>query len=189
MVIIMKEIWKTAVIGDKRLDMYLVSNLGNVRVLQHSINYVSRGKLVTRLIKDHELVKHSNGLDYQQVSLNYDGQVHQTLVHKLVLNTFQPLTHEQLNSPEFSDVDHVDNIRSNNALSNLRYISHQANLNKPHRLNQFKKPVLMANENTQNTFPSVREAADYLSLSVGYTRTLIYSGKQYHDFSLSFLKD
>lgn len=189
MVIFMKEIWKTAVIGDKRLDMYLVSNLGNVRVLQHSINYVSRGKLITRLIKDHELVKHSNGIGYQQVSLNYDGQVHQTLVHKLVLNTFQPLTPEQLDSPEFSDVDHVDNNRSNNALSNLRYISHQANLNKPHRLNQFKKPVLVTNGDTKNTFPSASEAADYLNLSVGYTRTLIYAGKKYQDCYLSFIKD
>lgn len=185
----MKEIWKTAVIGNKKLDMYLVSNLGNVRVLQHSISYVSRGKLVTRLIKDHELIKHSNGLDYQQVALNYDGQIHQTLVHKLVLNTFQPITPEQVDSPEFSDVDHVDNDRRNNALSNLRYISHRANLNKPHRLDQFKKQVLVVNGDIQYIFPSASEAADYLNLSVGYTRTLLYSGKKYHDCYLSFLEE
>ena len=185
----MKEIWKTAVIGHKKLDMYMVSNLGNVKVLQHSINYVSKGKLVTRMIKEHELVKHSNGLDYLQVALNYEGQVHQTLVHKLVLNTFQPLKPQQLDSKEFSDVDHIDNNRSNNVLSNLRYISHQANLNKPHRLDQFKKPVLLIDGDIQYIFPSASEAAEHLNLSIGYTRTLLYSGKQYHDCYLSFIKD
>lgn len=61
---------------------------------------------------------------YLQVTL-YGNQIKQPLVHRLVAEAFIP---NPENKPE---VDHIDCNATNNAASNLRWVSHTENNNNP----------------------------------------------------------
>ena len=96
----MEEIWKD--IGIKK---YQVSNLGNVK-----------GQDGLRLLKTK---KHLAG--YTFITL-CDGntQKHKT-IHSLVMETFVGVR------PIGMDIDHINRIRDDNRLENLRYITHADN--------------------------------------------------------------
>ena len=62
-----------------------------------------------------------NGLGYMIVRLHKDGQHKNFLVHRLVMIAFNgPI-------PNGYEVDHCDHDRTNNRLTNLRYVTHSEN--------------------------------------------------------------
>lgn len=150
----MNEIWKD-IVGYEGL--YQVSNLGNVK----SLNYRGTGK--------EKVISLTNKAGYYLVSLK------RTLyrVHRLVALAFIP-------NPENKPfVDHINGIRSDNRVENLRWCTNKENINFPlarknksiSMLNNPKlsKPVLQIEKLSGKIikeFPSAREAERHTGISV-----------------------
>lgn len=59
---------------------------------------------------------------YPMVSLRVNGKPHTKTVHRIVAETYIP------NPEGLSDVDHIDGCRTNNHITNLRWLSHGDNI-------------------------------------------------------------
>ena len=136
------ETWK-AVVGFEGL--YEVSDIGRVRSLKY-------GK--QRIMKP---VKTHNG--YLRVTLCRDGNHKKMKVHRLVAQAFIP------NPNHLSTVNHKDEDKTNNAASNLEWLSMRDNDNygtRNMRMAEAKsKPVQQFDKSTGEllkTFPSIMEA-------------------------------
>lgn len=182
------EEWIDARINGMDLDLYEVSNMGNVRSKEHTITFMRQGKLSVRLCKAHLIKPQDIGLGYQQVKLSIDGKIRGVLVHRLVMDSFKPDYDDSL-----TDVDHIDNNRLNNRLDNLRRLTHRDNLVKEHRLSQFKKPVckkpvrvISPDHTVQWLFDSVTEASDFLKVKREYLSHVLHYNNQINGFSVYF---
>lgn len=102
----MAEIWKW-VEGYEKL--YKISNYGNVISVPR--NTTKGGKL--------NLVRNSAG--YNQVSLSKKGKIKIFLVHRLVSNAFIP------NPCGFPIINHIDENKLNNCISNLEWCTSEYN--------------------------------------------------------------
>lgn len=103
----MKEIWKPV----RNYEcLYEVSNMGRVK----SLNYRKTGKEgIMKATKD------SHG--YLQVHLSKDGKVKNCYVHRLVATVF-------CENPEgYTEVNHINEIKSDNRAENLEYCSRSYN--------------------------------------------------------------
>ncbi len=96
----MEEIWK-----DIGIKNYAVSNMGNVR-----------GADGIRLLK----LCDNNG--YKQVGIYNDGKLKPIKIHKLVMEAFVG------ERPDGFDIDHINRIKNDNRLENLRYCSKSENM-------------------------------------------------------------
>ena len=106
----MQEIWKP-VVGYENL--YEVSNLGRVK----SLNYKRSNK--------EKILKNNLGLNgYYRVTL-HRGQRRQCLVHKLVAEAFIP------NPENKKFIDHINTIRTDNRVDNLKFVTMTENNNNP----------------------------------------------------------
>lgn len=97
--------------------LYQVSNYGNVKTIEHVI-IRSDGK--KRTIKERlKKGKHTKG--YNRVALyDLNGNYKSMYVHRLVMATFH--------YPSNLYVDHIDGNKTNNHISNLRYVTNSENL-------------------------------------------------------------
>ena len=93
---------------------YEVSDFGTVR----SLNYGHSGKR-----KELKPVKNNNG--YEIVSLYRDGVQKQFTVHRLVWNAFNGAI------PDGKEIDHINTVRDDNRLENLRIVTPRENSNNP----------------------------------------------------------
>ena len=171
------EKWVEARINGMDLDLYLVSDQGRVIVKQHSITFMRQGKLSVRLCKAHLIKPHDNGLGYQQVNIVVNGQNKAILVHRLVMDSFNPDYDDSL-----TDIDHLNSDRMDNRLINLQRLTHHDNLVQEHRMKLIRKPVriLSTDHRIQLLFNSVSEAADWMGTSPSQlSHALNHSGKLY----------
>lgn len=104
------EIWKP-VVGYEGL--YEVSNLGNVRSLNY--NHTNKPKLLKQ-----DLCNNNN----LRVTL-YNRTKKRFLVHRVVAEAFIPNPYKK---PE---IDHINTIRTDNRVENLRWVTHTENMNNP----------------------------------------------------------
>lgn len=104
-----KETWKPVTCTD--IVMYEVSSEGKVRNLK-------TGRILKPFYS-------TNGYARVNLTSAYNDKTKQTmkLVHRLVAQAFIP------NLKNLSDVNHKDEIKTNNNLDNLEWISHRDNLN------------------------------------------------------------
>ncbi len=109
----MEEVWKD-VIGYEGL--YEVSNMGRVKTLKY-------GK--SKILKN---INHNQG--YKMVRLYIDGKGKTIKVHRLVALAF---IDKNLPSNHKLVVDHIDNDKQNNCLSNLQIITTRENNSKEGR--------------------------------------------------------
>ena len=110
----MSELWKQI---DGADDYYEVSNYGRVRIRSH---IDKNGNLI-----DSKLIAPTdNGSGYLQYRIMYRGKRKHKYAHRLVAEAFieNPLNLEE--------VDHIDDVRSNNRVDNLQWISRQDNMRK-----------------------------------------------------------
>ena len=96
------ETWKSV----KDNDNYQVSNYGRVR------NVIRSSRILT---------PSNNGNGYLRVDLYRNGTRQKHFVHRLVAKAFLP------NTKDLPEVNHIDHIRTNNALDNLEWVTSSEN--------------------------------------------------------------
>lgn len=170
----MVEIWKD-IPGFE--GFYQVSNFGKIRSKWRNRHY--------SVSYSYRIIKgcYSNTTGYITVSLrNLNGDKRQETVHRLVAESF---LHKE-SGKEY--IDHIDTNRTNNAVSNLRWVTAKENSNNPLTLKKcsiasIKKAkrggangnavavyVYDLNKKLLSTFSSAIEAATYFN--VKYSRVL-----------------
>lgn len=129
--------------------------------------------------------QHINNCNYIVFNLKKDGSNKKTTVtlSRLLALTWLP------NPDNLSDVDHVDNDRLNNSLSNLRWVSHRDNLVKDHRRQLMRRangrPIKRLNDDGSYVlYNSIKEAAEANHLSntsvSGSANGTLHLNKPYH---------
>ena len=106
------EIWRTVVIKGEIYDNYKISNLGRLI----NLNYRRTGK--AKLMKPFD-----NGHGYLQVHLSKNKITKTFLVHRLVSEIFIP------NPNNLTEINHIDEDKTNNRVDNLEWKSHKGNCN------------------------------------------------------------
>ena len=152
-----KEYWKDI---PNYEGLYQVSNLGRVKRLESAVwngyKYVSK--------KEHILKPHTNTHGYPSVILCKNGKHHKNhRVHRLVAQAFIP---NPQNKPY---IDHINTIRNDNRIENLRWATREENDHNPITLkNRIGKcGIKIKCLNTGEVFVSSGEARRKLGISVG----------------------
>jgi len=150
-----KEIWKDI---EGYEGLYQVSNLGRVRSLDRvdTNKHYRKGRVIAYSMS-------SSGLGYRQVSLWRDGKRDNRLVHRLVASTFLD------NHDNLPQVNHKDECKENNTVSNLEWCSARYNVMYATRNERMAKtegsPVyVIANSGHRYFFMSVKMASELLGL-------------------------
>lgn len=150
----MNEIWKD-ISGYEGL--YQISNRGRVKSLGR---VVSRGQKGERFEKEIILKQVDNTHGYLAVSLSKDGKAKTVRVQRLVAEAFIP------NPNELPFVNHIDEVKHNNEVENLEWVTPKENSNHgtmPERISKMKSmPVVGTNIKTGEKvkFPSVRSTKE-----------------------------
>lgn len=109
------EIWKKLI---NENENYLISNFGRVKSCYRQIMR-SDNKIFT--IEERILKQSINKYGYLQVAFLYKEKLNSFTVHKLVANTFIK------NEDNLKQVNHIDNIKTNNELKNLEWVTSMEN--------------------------------------------------------------
>lgn len=72
---------------------------------------------------------------YKRVTFSVDGKISRHMVHRLVALLFIPLEEGK----DF--VNHIDNNRTNNSVSNLEWVTHSENMIHCHKQNRSSQPL------------------------------------------------
>ena len=144
----MKEIWKDI---NGYEGLYQVSNLGRVK-------RITTGRVLKPL-------NHANG--YLMVKLSKNSIVYTKTVHRLVAEAFIP------NPEHKSEINHIDENKTNNNVSNLEWMTRKENINHGTRTERMSKtqsiPIIAINIKTGESkeFYGARECARQLGLTHG----------------------
>ena len=135
-----EEIWKPI----KEFEGYYeVSNMGRVR----SLNYKRTGKKkILKNIEDHK--------GYLEVGLTKNGKRKQFKVHRLVAEAFIP-------NPENKPcIDHINTVKNDNRVENLRWVTYKENSNNEKTLEKFKgeNHHFFGKHHTEETKKKISEA-------------------------------
>lgn len=138
---------------------YLISNTG--RVINTNYNKSGQPK---------EIMANQDVNGYMVVNLTCQNKSNPRFVHRLVMMTFQPI-----DNVKEMQVDHIDNDRTNNNLSNLRWVSRKYNNGRKHARkmrsqNYYSKRhpdefIRAEKDGETKYFINQREAADYIGCS------------------------
>lgn len=140
----MKEEWKEVFGFD---ILFEVSNMGKVRTKHH-------GK--TGYQKEYRFIAQAdNGSGYLRINIPQSGKQKTIYIHKLVAEAF-------ISNPEaLSEVNHIDENKSNNRADNLEWCSHKYNCQygtRNQKVSQKNRKRVVCNE-TKIVFESLGEAA------------------------------
>ena len=157
------EIWKDI----EGYEGYQISNMGNVKSLKFG------KEKILKLIKDK-----SNG--YLRVGLYKEGKLKNHYVHRLVAEAFIE------NHNNFREINHRDEDKANNCVSNLEWCDRKYNINYGTRTEKTSKRVLCLE--TNKIYPSLKE----VQRQTGFAKSNISNAcngklKQTYGFHWSFL--
>lgn len=138
--------------------------------------------------KGYVLKLHTNNAGYMLVNAPDDtGHRTSTTAHRLVALAWIA------NPQHLSDVDHIDNDRTNNVVSNLRWLSHQDNLHGRNTSTSQGRPVAVhevATGNLVGQFTSVKQASEETGVSSSTIRgicTHTYSLPSAQGYTFAYL--
>ena len=144
----MKEEWKTIDWSSK----YQISNLGRLRTNKNRFSHqISSEWHILKGTIDH------NG--YRCIVLRENGKFKRMLFHRLVMMNFKP----NKNADNLV-VDHINGIRDDNRLENLRWATPKQNSNNLHE-NKPRYNSIRIKDNQGNVFNSYAEASKYYKVS------------------------
>ena len=168
----MEEIWKD-IVGYE--NMYQISNLGQVKSLEHNVQQKNRwGQTMTRIQKSRLMKIHINKNGYFRVVLHKNGIEKNYSVHRLVYEAFIG------EIPEGMQVNHINEIKTDNRVVNLNLMTSKENNNwgtanerrsKKLKNGVLSKAVLQLDKDTNEVlaqFPSVMEVERQLGLGSGH---------------------
>ena len=142
-----KEIWKP-VVGFE--GMYEVSNMGNVRSLNRVV--IKYGRKVT--LKGKQLSPAAK-LGYKFVNLYKNSKGSRRNISRLVAEAFIP---NPKNKPQ---VDHINTIRDDNRVENLRWVTQKENMNNPITRQNHRDKVYI--DSTKHKILSTRKERDLIN--------------------------
>lgn len=154
------EVWKD-IVGYEGL--YKVSNLGRVKSLDRIVTHKNGRK---RLFKGKLITPFKN--EYFMVVLSKNGKKSSSNIHRLVAQAFIP------NPNNLPEVNHIDENKSNNKVSNLEWCTSKYNINYGTRNERtaeaHNKPVVMYDKkgNKLKEFKSTMNASNYLNKQYAY---------------------
>ena len=114
------EIWKDVINYE---GLYQVSNFGGVKSLKRKVR---NSETTFRTVQPRIVKPSNNGKGYLIVDIGKNSKRYKMTVHKLVAMAF--LDHDPKESKLI--IDHIDNDKSNNNLSNLQLITYRENNSK-----------------------------------------------------------
>lgn len=140
-----EEIWKALYYGNIRTDLYQISNMGRVR------NKIT-GKLLTPCPSEK---------GYMMYCLRLNNNKSKSIkIHRIVARLFVPGE-----TIEKCEVDHIDCDKSNNAASNLRWVSHYENIHYAYKNNLIPP---MRGENNGSCKVSEKQVIEICELLVAF---------------------
>ena len=142
------EIWKPV---NGYEGLYEVSSLGNVRSVEFRNNQMTHKRIKMMTPTD-------NGHGYMIVGLAGMGRRRNFYVHRLVAQAFIP------NPDNLPAIDHIDHDRSNNQVSNLRWITQGDNVR--HSRELMSKPRQKPMSNTGERYISKQKADGRYRLTI-----------------------
>jgi len=140
---------------------YEIDTVGNVFTTKGNSPHLSEdGKLSVRI----------QSAGYHQIKMYHQGKIHQRLVHRLMWETFIG------DIPDDMTIDHIDDNRENNVLSNLQLMSRGENTKKSwdKRGRSTKKQIVLDWHNRGYTRKFI---ADNLGITMSYV-SMIINGKR-----------
>lgn len=171
-----REIWKDV---EGFEGLYQVSNMGRVRSLD-------RVDLRGRRLKGKVLVDRHNSRGYHMIALCRDGDVEYKSIHRLVAKAF-------LDNPDnLPEVNHKDENKANNAVSNLEWCTSRYNVmygTRNERISKAnKRPIYMVSGSGHRYFfESVKKAAKLLGLNRDCVSKCLHGKQeQHHGFTFEW---
>ena len=115
------EIWKP-VAGYE--DFYLVSDMGNIRSVDRKVEGIRYGKPYEFILKGRMMSFCVDNKGYYRVGLSKNCETKTHKVHRLVAEAF-------IGDVEGLQVDHINTVRTDNRVENLRIVTNKENANNP----------------------------------------------------------
>lgn len=167
-----EEVWKPI----KHFEsLYEVSNFGRIRSLTRKVKHGNSH--ITIYGKMMKQVPNEKGYLMVRLSKNGKGKIFK--VHRLVAQAF-------LNNPHgYQEINHLNEIRDDNHVSNLEWCSHSHNLNYGHRTQKFiqavSTPIIQLSSDSHRiaAYSSANQASKITGISQGNISAVVRGKRNY----------